>query len=42
MLVIDKDKNGFLYFSLATDFGFEGPTTMLFTQASITFTQVSF
>jgi hypothetical protein len=42
MLVIDKDEKGFLYFSLATDSGFEGPTMMLFTQASIIFTQVSF
>lgn len=41
-LIIDTDENGVLYFSLATDSGFEGPTTMLFTQASITFTQVSF
>jgi hypothetical protein len=39
-LVIETDENGLLYFSLATDSGFEGPTTLLFTQASVTFTQV--
>jgi hypothetical protein len=42
VFVIETDESGVLYFSLATDSGFEGPTTMLFTQASVTFTQVSF
>jgi hypothetical protein len=34
---ITTGDNGILYFSLATDSGFEGPTTVLFTQASVTF-----
>ena len=41
-LVIETDESGVLYFSLATDSGFEGPTTMLFIQASVIFTQISF
>jgi len=36
-LTITTGENGTLYFSLATDSGFEGPTTVLFTQASVTF-----
>jgi len=34
---ITTGDKGILYFSLATDSGFEGPTTVLFTQASVTF-----
>ncbi len=36
-LTITTDDRGVLYFSLATDSGFEGPTTILFTDASVTF-----
>jgi len=34
---ITTDDSGILYFSLATDSGFEGPTSILFTEASVTF-----
>lgn len=34
---ITTGDNGVLYLSIATDSGFEGPTTVLFTQASVTF-----
>jgi hypothetical protein len=38
--IIDTDDKGVLYFSLATDSGFEGPTTILFTQGSVSFYKV--
>jgi len=38
--IITTGDKGTLYFSLATDSGFEGPTTMLFTQASVTFRRI--
>ena len=34
---ITTDESGIVYFSIATDSGFEGPTTLLFTQASVAF-----
>ena len=40
-LTINTDDKGTVYFSVATDSGFEGPTTMLFTQASVTFSKVA-
>jgi len=38
--IIKTNDKGTVYFSVATDSGFEGPTTMLFTQASVTFTLI--
>ena len=38
---ITTDENGVLYFSIATDSGFEGVTTVLFTEASVTFTRAA-
>jgi len=40
-LTINTDDKGTVYFSVATDSGFEGPTTMLFTQASVTFNKTT-
>jgi len=37
---ITTDDSGILYFSLGTDSGFEGPTTVLFTDASVSFKRV--
>lgn len=37
---ITTDETGILYFSLGTDSGFEGPTTVLFTDASVSFKRV--
>ena len=37
---ITTGDTGILYFSLGTDSGFEGPTTILFTDASVTFERV--
>lgn len=34
------DNSGVIYFSVFTDSGFEGATTMLFTEASVTFTKL--
>lgn len=34
------DNSGVLYFSVLTDSGFEGPTTILFTQAQVSFTKL--
>ena len=37
---ITTDDTGILYFSVGTDSGFEGPTTVLFTDASVSFKRV--
>lgn len=39
-LTITTNDQGVLYFSIATDSGFEGATTMLFTEANVTFSRV--
>lgn len=39
-ITFTTDDSGLVYFSVLTDSGFEGPTTMLFTSASVTFTKL--
>ncbi len=39
-LNIETDERGIAYFSIMTDSGFEGPTTILFTHAAISFTKM--